>query len=73
MNSPYTSWSTGAEIRAFARALRIVFKSNDWEYVTIRAAEAWSTGSAVPWVDVAGDVHAEWADDQMDRSAASPL
>jgi hypothetical protein len=73
LNPPPETWSTGAEVRAFARALRVVFKSNDWEHVTTHAAQAWPTGSAVPWVDVAGAVHAAWADADPDRPVASPL
>ena len=72
MSIPPETWSKGAEIRAFARALRVVFKSKDWEYVTAHAAEAWSTGSVVPWVDVVGDVRAAWADADPDASPASP-
>lgn len=60
VNTPTAPWLREAEVRAFARALRIVFKSDSWEYVSEQAAEAWSTGSSVPWDEVAAEVRIAW-------------
>ena len=60
LETPTAPWLRESEVRAFARALRIVFKSHSWEYVSEHAAEAWSTGSSVPCGEVAAEVQVAW-------------
>ena len=61
MDTAAGSWKRGAEINAFARALHVVFKSSSWDYVAVLAAEAWATGSDVPWHEVEKEVQVAWA------------